>query len=94
MVAIGSALSSEGSTDLKAVAERAASFVPAIQQYLPVLSRFDSVRDQLPASVVSSLLEAGASVEKAVDEAAAADAALAAVRQVCICQPGCDTSLL
>jgi hypothetical protein len=85
--ASGSAPATQGSTDLKVVAERAASFVPAIQQYLPVLSRFDSMRDQLPPSVVTSLLEAGASVEKAVNEAAAADAALAAVRQVCVLSP-------
>lgn len=68
--------------DLRAVAARATGFVPAIQQYLPLLAHFDSLRDQLPPSVVASLTAAGASAEQAMDEAAAADAALSAVRQV------------
>lgn len=71
-----------GPVDLRAVAARASLWVPSMGRYLGVLSCIEDARGVLPPAVLSSLESLGRDVDKAAAEAAAADAALAAVHQV------------
>ncbi len=68
---------------LRAVAARAALWVPGMSRYAGVLAYVDQApREALPAGLGEALQGLGWAVDRAADEAAAADAALAAVHQV------------
>mmetsp|Transcript_15372 Transcript_15372/g.38274 ORF Transcript_15372/g.38274 Transcript_15372/m.38274 type:complete len:599 (-) Transcript_15372:1288-3084(-) len=70
--------------DISSLAQRAATFVPGISEYSSVLSQWDQLKDRLPAGAVQALIAVGAEMEQAANDAAAADAALDAVRQVLV----------
>lgn len=72
------------SLDLRQLAQRASSFVSGMSEYAPVLAQWEQLKEQLPKDALASLVQVGQDLERAANEAAAADAALAAVHAVLI----------